>query len=289
MSAADGMDADRALVEFIERHERLLVLTGAGCSTDSGIPDYRDADGEWKRGQPLMHQAFIGDVDVRRRYWARGMVGWKRIDAARPNRAHHALAALESQGRLSTLITQNVDALHQRAGSRNVIDLHGRVDEVHCLNCDWRGSRAALQALLLARNPGFAGLQAAAAPDGDALLENVDFSQFDVPDCEQCGGILKPDVVFFGDSVPRQRVTDAMQALEQSDALLVVGSSLMVFSGYRFAVAMAEAARPVAAINIGRTRADDLLSLKVSAPCGEVLDGLLRHLKRYTEKNGVPP
>lgn len=266
---------DRALIDFVERHPRLFVLTGAGCSTGSGIPDYRDADGEWKRSQPVMFQAFVADPQVRRRYWARGLLGWRRITAAQPNRAHLALAELESMGRISRLVTQNVDCLHQKAGSRNVIDLHGRVDVVRCLSCDRQFPRAELQAALEEENPAFAELDASTAPDGDAELENVDFSRFNVPNCAACGGLLKPDVVFFGESVPRARVSSAMAAVAESDAMLVVGSSLMVYSGFRFARAMAEASKPVAAINIGRTRADALLSLKIAASCAGVLDGLL--------------
>jgi NAD-dependent SIR2 family protein deacetylase len=268
-----------ALLEFVERHRRLFVLTGAGCSTGSGIPDYRDADGQWKRGRPVMFQSFVTDARVRQRYWARGMAGWKRMTAAQPNRAHHALAELESLEFVHRLVTQNVDALHQKAGSRSVIDLHGRVDCVRCLGCERRMPRAELQAALIALNPEFAELEAGIAPDGDADLEDVDFSGFEVPECVACGGMLKPDVVFFGESVPRARVSDAMDAVGNSDAMLVVGSSLMVFSGFRFARAMAEAGKPIAAINVGRTRADELLALKISAPCANVLDSLLDSLR----------
>ena len=278
MASQRQFDDERALVDFVDRHRRLFVLTGAGCSTGSGIPDYRDAEGQWKRGQPLMFQTFVADAHARRRYWARGMVGWRKVQAATPNRAHHALAELESQGRISRLVTQNVDMLHQKAGSRNVIDLHGRVDAVRCLDCDCQMPRSDLQKALVAMNPAFTDLDAATAPDGDADLAHVDFSRFDVPNCVACGGLLKPDVVFFGESVPRTRVSDAMAALAESDAMLVVGSSLMVYSGYRFALAMIEAAKPIAAVNIGRTRADALLSLKIAAPCASVLDRLLNAL-----------
>ncbi len=264
-----------ALSEFIDRHPRLFVLTGAGCSTGSGIPDYRDADGEWKRGRPVMLQDFLADEHWRKRYWARSLVGWKRMNAARPNDAHRSLARLESDGRVVQLVTQNVDGLHQAAGSRNVIDLHGRVDVVRCLGCDRRVPRAEVQAELTRRNPAFAELAALAAPDGDAELEGIDFAAFDVPGCETCGGLLKPDVVFFGERVPAERVERAFAALEQSDALLVVGSSLMVYSGYRFARAAADAGKPIAAVNLGRTRADDLLTLKVTERCSEALAFLL--------------
>jgi NAD-dependent SIR2 family protein deacetylase len=260
-----------ALLHFVNRHPRLLVLTGAGCSTASGIPDYRDANGDWKRAQPVMLQAFLADELTRRRYWARSLVGWRRMHAARPNDAHHALAALERDGRVERLVTQNVDGLHQAAGSRDVVDLHGRIDIVRCLQCDARVPRAEVQQELERRNPGFAARELRPAPDGDADLDADDFATFDVPPCARCGGLLKPDVVFFGEGVPKDRVERTMGALERADAMLVVGSSLMVYSGYRFAVAMAQAGKPIAAINLGRTRADDLLALKVTEDCAAAL------------------
>jgi NAD-dependent SIR2 family protein deacetylase len=264
------------LREFIERHSRLFVLTGAGCSTASGIPDYRDADGEWKRGSPVMLQDFLAHDDWRKRYWARSLVGWKRMHAARPNAAHRALVALEARGRIAALVTQNVDGLHQAAGSRSVIDLHGRVDVVRCLRCERRVPRAAVQEQVARHNPGFSELVARAAPDGDAELDATDVTSFAVPSCDACGGLLKPDVVFFGERVPPDRVRRAFAALAEADAMLVVGSSLMVYSGYRFAKAMADSGKPIAAVNLGRTRADDLLTLKVSARCADALAFLLR-------------
>ncbi len=264
-----------ALRELVARHSRLFVLTGAGCSTGSGIPDYRDADGEWKRGRPVMLQDFLHDDRWRKRYWARSLVGWRRMHAAQPNDAHRALAELESSGRVAQLVTQNADGLHQAAGSRDVIDLHGRIDVVRCMGCEQRTPRALVQAELVRRNPSFAQLAAASAPDGDAALEHVDFAAFDVPACPACGGLLKPDVVFFGERVPPQRVQNAFDALERSDAMLVVGSSLMVYSGYRFVAAMAKLGKPIAAVNLGRTRADELLTLKVDAPCADALAFLL--------------
>jgi NAD-dependent SIR2 family protein deacetylase len=263
--------AASALRDFIDGHARLFVLTGAGCSTASGIPDYRNADGEWKRGLPIMLQDFVAHEHARKRYWARGLIGWRRMRAAQPNDAHRALAALEQQGRVAQLITQNVDGLHQAAGSRDVVDLHGRVDVVRCLSCARRLPRDHVHAELVERNPGFAARGAAAAPDGDAALDGVDFEAFTVPHCDACGGLLKPDVVFFGERVPSERVQQAFAALERADAMLVVGSSLMVYSGYRFAQAAAEWGIPIAAVNLGRTRADDLLQLKVSQPCADAL------------------
>jgi len=260
-----------SLAAFIERHPRLFVLTGAGCSTESGIPDYRDTDGEWKRRPPIMFQQFVGNEAARKRYWARSLVGFRRMRHARPNEAHLSLASLEQRGRIVQLVTQNVDGLHQAAGSQNVIDLHGRIDTVRCLQCDRRSSRERLQQELEHRNPDFASLDALEAPDGDADLDDVAFESFDVPACDACGGLLKPDVVFFGEGVPGERVRRAMAAVEACDAMLVVGSSLMVYSGYRFATAAAEAGKPIAAINLGRTRADDILALKISERCANAL------------------
>jgi NAD-dependent SIR2 family protein deacetylase len=271
-----------ALADFAGRHRRLFVLTGAGCSTESGIPDYRDARGEWKRPAPVTYQAFMGDEATRRRYWARSLVGWPTMAGARPGAAHRALAQLEAAGRVGLLLTQNVDGLHAAAGSRGAIDLHGRIDTVRCMGCERRSPRAALQAVLRERNPRFAALEARAAPDGDADLEDQDFARFEVPACAHCGGLLKPDVVFFGESVPRERVAAAFAALEAADAVLVAGSSLMVYSGFRFVQAAAAAGKPVAAVNLGRTRADELLSLKVEQPVGEALAGLARQLAPET-------
>ena len=264
-----------ALGEFLQRHRRLFVLTGAGCSTASGIPDYRDAAGGWKRRPPVTYQAFVGDAATRSRYWARSLIGWRRFGRAQPNATHTALARLETDERMQVLLTQNVDGLHQAAGSRNVIDLHGRLDQVRCLGCERRSAREDFQRELERRNPDWVGLDAVDAPDGDADLEALDFSTFAVPACTYCGGMHKPDVVFFGENVPRDRVERAVAHLDAADAMLVVGSSLMVFSGYRFARAAARAGKPVAAINLGRTRADDLLALKVERDCAAALQAAL--------------
>jgi NAD-dependent SIR2 family protein deacetylase len=259
------------LQQFIEAHPRLFVLTGAGCSTDSGIPDYRDSSGEWKRRPPIRYQEFVGNERARKRYWARSLAGFRRMRLARPNDAHHALAMLERRGRIAQLVTQNVDGLHDAAGSENVIDLHGRIDTVRCLGCRRGSSREELQVELERRNPNFAALDAVEAPDGDADLEDVAFETFDVPACDACGGMLKPDVVFFGENVPPERVQRAMAPIASSDAMLVIGSSLMIYSGYRFVTAAADAGKPIAAINIGRTRADYLLALKVEDRCANAL------------------
>jgi NAD-dependent SIR2 family protein deacetylase len=264
-----------ALEAFVEDHRRLFVLTGAGCSTGSGIPDYRDRNGAWKRAQPVNYQAFMGEAATRRRYWARSLVGWRSFRAAEPNATHRALARLEARGKIELLLTQNVDRLHQAAGSEQVIDLHGRLDHVRCMGCDRRSPREALQAQLERLNPDWTALDAGDAPDGDADLEAADFSTFEVPACRHCGGVLKPDVVFFGENVPRGRVEEGFQRLDAADAMLVVGSSLMVYSGFRFAERAAKAGKPIAAVNLGRTRADSLLALKVEAPCDEALGFLL--------------
>lgn len=256
---------------WLQRHRRVFVLTGAGCSTASGIPDYRDADGAWKRRPPVTYQDFVGIPLMRARYWARSFVGWPAISGARPSAAHHALAAWEARGRVACLVTQNVDGLHQRAGSRAVIDLHGRLEEARCLGCDARYPRRALQADLARLNPDWTALTAATAPDGDADLDGVDFSTFATPQCDACGGLLKPDVVFFGENVPRERVHAAHEALRGADAMLVVGSSLMVYSGYRFARMAHEAGMPLAILTRGVTRADALATLKLEADCGATL------------------
>ena len=275
---ARSSESETPLSSFIRRHPRLLVLTGAGCSVASGIPEYRDHDGAWKSRPPVRYADFVASPAVRRRYWARSVFGWERVAGAQPGSVHRALARLEQAGHARAVVTQNVDALHQRAGSRRVIDLHGRLDEVECLDCGARIRRADMQALLLAWNGPFLaalgaapGATAAARPDGDVQLE-ADFSDFRVPDCPSCGGVLKPAVVFFGENVPRARVDATLCALAAADALLVVGSSLMVFSGFRFCLAAREMGKPVAAVNLGRTRADELLSLKVASDCGPALE-----------------
>ena len=263
------------LQDFLDRHERLFILTGAGCSTRSGIPDYRDAEGQWKRAHPVTYQAFMGDEKTRRRYWARSLIGWRLVRQAEPNDAHRALAELEAAGRSELLLTQNVDRLHQAAGSERVIDLHGRIDLVRCMDCEQRSPRVELQDELGRLNPDWLDLDATEAPDGDADLERADFSSFVIPPCRRCGGVLKPDVVFFGENVPRDRVDAAFRHLDNADAMLIVGSSLMVYSGFRFVERAASLGKPLAAVNLGRTRADALLTLKTEEPCESALSFLL--------------
>jgi NAD-dependent SIR2 family protein deacetylase len=263
------------LASFLDAHREVLVLTGAGLSTASGIPDYRDQDGVRRGRQPVQGPEFRRSDAVRRRYWARSMVGWPTLAQAAPNNGHRALAELEAAGRVGGVITQNVDGLHQRAGSRRLIELHGNIHGVVCLACRALYRRADIQLQLLAANPQLAHTEAQALPDGDAQLEPEALDHFHVPQCERCGGVLQPDVVFFGDTIPPGRTADALRRMEEADALLVVGSSLMVFSGYRFCKLAAEAGKPIAAINLGRTRADDLIGLKVQASAQDVLPRLL--------------
>jgi NAD-dependent SIR2 family protein deacetylase len=271
-------DSLHALACFADRYRRLLVLTGAGCSTQAGIPDYRDANGAWKRDEPMRYQVFVADALARKRYWARSMLGWQTMRNARPTAAHRALANLEQAGRIQLLVTQNVDGLHNAAGSSNVVDLHGRIDMVCCMACGARSPRQAMQDALVGRNPQWLAMEARSAPDGDADLEVQDFSAFEVPSCGLCGGMLKPDVVFFGESVPRERVAAVRTALAQADAMLVAGSSLMVYSGYRFVEEAVAAGKAVAVVNLGRTRADSVLTLKVEHEVGNTLQELVSRL-----------
>ncbi|WP_237058174.1 NAD-dependent protein deacetylase [Microbulbifer sediminum] len=271
------LQAAEQLAAFIRSHPRLLILTGAGVSTDSGIPDYRDQDGAWKRKQPVQHQDFMRSLEIRQRYWGRSLIGWPVIRRSQPNPAHRYLAELEQRNFSELLVTQNVDRLHQRAGSRQVIDLHGRADQIICMDCGYRCDRQVVHERCYTLNPDFHQYQATTAPDGDADLE-VDFSRFRIADCPDCGGILKPDVVFFGDNVPRNRVQSALDALQASDGLLVVGSSLMVYSGFRFCRVARERNKPIATLNLGRTRADDIIDLKLSARIGETLAATLAQL-----------
>ena len=258
------------LRSWIAGHRRVFALTGAGCSTASGIPDYRDDQGEWKRRPPVMIQAFRANDAIYRRYWARAYAGWPRFTAAAPGAAHRAFAAWESTGTLHQIVTQNVDGLHQRAGSGLVIDLHGRLDEVVCLGCGARTSRSALQKSIAVANPNWSA-EMVSAPDGDADIADALIDAFTPPRCEVCRGLLKPDVVFFGENVPVDRYAAARGALARADALLVAGSSLMVYSGFRFVWLAHEAGLPIAIVNRGRTRGDDLAGLKISGDVGSTL------------------
>ena len=251
---------------------RVAVLTGAGISTDSGIPDYRGPDSP--PSNPMTIGQFTSDPVFRQRYWARNHVGWRHMDDTQPNAGHRALAALEAAGVVTGVITQNVDLLHTKAGSRNVINLHGNYARVACLNCGHTMSRAALADQLEALNPGFieraeaiGGL--AVAPDADAVV--ADTASFGYLDCPRCAGMLKPDIVYFGESVPKETVAQAYSLVNRSEALLVAGSSLTVFSGYRFVRHATALGIPVAIVNRGRTRGDDLATVKVDGGCSELL------------------
>ena len=266
------------LIEFLQRHERLFVLTGAGISTASGIPDYRDTDGAWKHRQPMEYRDFVGHHRSRQRYWARSYIGWQRFREARPNAAHEALARLEAMGRVNHLVTQNVDGLHQAAGSRSLTELHGSLADVICLDCRETSPRDRMQSRLLQFNPVLDGLTAELAPDGDAWLDEFETSTIDVPACESCGGVLKPTVVFFGETLQPGSAERCNQALANSDAMLVVGSSLMVYSGFRLVRDAARSGLPVFLLNRGKTRADDLISLRLDGDCGTALTAALECL-----------
>jgi NAD-dependent SIR2 family protein deacetylase len=268
--------------EFLAESRQLVVLTGAGCSTQSGIPDYRSPGGAWTRHKPIYYNDFVRSEDVRRFYCARSYRGWPRFLAARPNAAHHALAELEARGTVDYLITQNVDDLHQEAGSRKLVQLHGRNRVVVCLDCRSEFARADIQDHLAYLNADWldderviAG-EADFAPDGDSAVARELVGEFRVPPCDRCGGVLKPGVVFFGETVPAAKVALAMQRVDEADALLVVGSSLTVWSGFRFVKRAAERRIPIAIVNIGPTRADALATLKIEAECGETLTAAIR-------------
>jgi len=293
-AVGDGVDRDTAatesaaaeLVDFFAARETVTVLGGAGCSTASGIPDYRDDVGNWKNDRPVLFADFVSSARVRQRYWARSFVGWNRISSARPNRAHIALAMLERAGRINCLITQNVDNLHRAAGSRNVIDLHGVLDRIRCLCCRRTTLRREFQARLEELNPDRNVEVRAFTPDGDAQLARDDVERFSVPGCSACGGILKPDVVFFGEAVPVDRVHRARAFLQRSDALLIVGSSLMVFSGLRFARMAYAHGKQIAIVNRGTTRADGIASLRLTGDCGQLLAAIAESFCFGGEKKG---
>jgi len=275
------------------RGRRVVALTGAGCSTESGIPDYRGPDTPPRARPPIQHREFIDRHAARQRYWARSMLGWPRLAAARPNLGHHALATLEHAGVLAGLITQNVDGLHTAAGNRSVVELHGALARVRCLGCGAITARDELQGRLLAANPGWPELKGPGpapgpggararsvviAPDGDADLPDELVASFGIVACASCDGVLMPDVVFFGGNVPRATVDTAWHTFERGEVLLVVGSSLTVFSGYRFVRRAAERALPVAIVNRGPTRGDDHAAIRIDGRAGEVLTALAHAL-----------
>lgn len=277
LSGTVPVDADVAALADLIRSRPTVVLSGAGISTESGIPDYRSPRPEPRRA-PVTYQEFVGHEAVRRRYWARSAVGWRRVADARPNAGHAALAALERAGYVRGILTQNVDRLHQAAGSTRVLELHGALDGVVCLACGTRSPRARMQARLLELNPDLGAADAPVAPDGDADLTDRRIAGVRVPACEACGGILKPDVVFFGENVPKPRVEQAWDLYGEGEVLLVVGSSLTVFSGYRFVLRASQERRPVAIATLGPTRGDALARLRVEGALGTTLPALVRAL-----------
>jgi len=277
-------DPTAALQDFIECNQPLVILTGAGCSTESGIPEYRDHAGRWKHRQPVQYTKFVHQLETRKRYWSRSISGWPRIATALPNTTHYALAHLEQTGLTRYLITQNVDGLHQKAGSRALLELHGGLAWVICLECQFRIPRDEIQKILLQENPGHDRLVDIFAPDGDAIVETQDLSTFRVPACPKCRGILKPDVVFFGEQVPKSSIQLALAELDHARALLVIGSSLMVYSGYRFCKYVKAQNKSVAIINQGHTRADGEVDMKVELPSHMVLSELTTRLNQRHEQ-----
>jgi NAD-dependent SIR2 family protein deacetylase len=252
----------------------VVVLSGAGLSTDSGIPDYRGPSGSARRGTPMTYQEFTGDPVARRRYWARSHLGWRTIGEARPNDGHRAVARLQERGAVHGIITQNVDGLHQAAGARDVVELHGNLARIVCLACGEPTPRQEMAARLDAANPAFAGVASAINPDGDAELADADLDGFTVVDCLACGGLLKPDVVYFGETVPPDRVARSFALVGAARTLLVLGSSLTVMSGRRFVLRAARDGVRVAIVNRGVTRGEPYAGLVIDAPLGIVLPHL---------------
>jgi NAD-dependent SIR2 family protein deacetylase len=274
LAAPSGLAALAGLVAAGD----VLVLSGAGLSTESGIPDYRGPTGRARRAQPMTYQAFTSGAASRQRYWARSHQGWRHIARAVPNAGHQAVAELDGRGLLTGIITQNVDGLHQAAGARNVVELHGSLDRVVCLGCGERTARGLLEQRLDRANPGWSADAIRINPDGDAVLPDEDVLAFRVVDCTGCGGLLKPDVVFFGENVPPPRVQECYGLVDRAAMLLVLGSSLTVMSGLRFVRRAAQLGRPVVIVNQGSTRGDEHAQLTIDAPLGETLTELAARL-----------
>lgn len=286
VSRESSLDASLDALAGLLADRPFVALVGAGCSTESGIPDYRGPGSRRTPVSPIMYREFVRDPDARARYWARSAVGWRRVAEARPNPAHHALARFEAEGRMPGVITQNVDGLHGRAGSQRVVELHGSLAEVRCLDCGAVESRDGMQDRLLEANPAWAEHvrrlehgALPATPDGDAALPESLSRGFRVPACRSCGGVLKPDVVFFGENVPAELVETAWALYEEADAVLVVGSSLTVYSGRRFVDRARRDGRPVAIVNLGPTRSDEHAAVRVDGKVGDVLPRLAARLK----------
>lgn len=267
----------KALEDFLISRPKMLVLTGAGISTESGIPDYRsEGVGLYARSnsRPVQHIDFLRSPAVRKRYWARNFIGWPRFSQIQPNATHHALARFESEGRIQGIVTQNVDRLHTKAGSKNVIEIHGSGYTVKCLLCDYRVPRHDFQETLKSMNTHMSDTTQMMRPDGDVDIPQEEIDGFRIPNCPDCGGNLKPEIVFFGDNVPRDRIEKIREMVSNSDGLLVLGSSLLVFSGYRLVLQTNELELPVVIVNIGPTRGDHLATIKMSAKCGDVIPKL---------------
>jgi NAD-dependent SIR2 family protein deacetylase len=278
---ADAALAETALDDLADLlgDGQVVVLSGAGLSTDSGIPDYRGATGSLRRHTPMTYQTFTRDPQGRHRYWARSFVGWRQIRSARPNAGHRAVADLQAAGCIGAVITQNVDGLHQAGGATDVLELHGGLDRTVCLGCGHVAGRAELDERLQAANPTFGPRVQEVNPDGDAELPDELLDGFVMVDCLACGdGPLKPDVVFFGETVPRDRVERSFASVEAARGLLVLGSSLTVMSGYRFVLRAAKLGIPVAIVNVGPTRGDAKADVRVDAPLGLVLPELVQRL-----------
>ena len=262
----------------IMQGRKTVVLTGAGCSTESGIPDYRGPQTRHKKRNPIQYNAFISDPEARKRYWGRSVIGWTRVENAQPNLAHEALSQLEAAGVINGIITQNVDRLHHKAGSQRIVELHGTLSEVCCLQCQNIEQRKTFQYRLASLNPTWEGKPSDFAPDGDAEIDPSQTRHFRVPACALCNGVLKPNVVFFGENVPAPRVDAAWQMLDEADALLVVGSSLTVYSGYRFVLKAHKQNKPIAIVNIGESRGDKHANLNIqekASTCLSVLSNTL--------------
>jgi len=268
-----------SLADFVSSHSNLLILTGAGLSTQSGIPAYRDKEGQWMRRTPIFYQDFIRCPIARRRYWARSYFGWHHVAKAQPNKGHLGLAQLQVSGHIETLITQNVDGLHLRAGSHDCIEVHGQLGLVKCLDCHARYTRGEVQQQLMEMNLEWSAEVLGFNPDGDVDLDEAAYPDFKVANCTTCGGRLKPDVVFFGESVPSLIHQAIQDAIGRCDGLLVIGSSLVVMSGYRVVKQVHAQEKPIVAINNGRTRADHLLRFKVPGDCVGRIDELCRTLR----------
>ncbi len=275
---SDASDRELHALATLLTDRRVCVLTGAGLSTDSGIPDYRGPQTIHKKRNPVQYRPYVQCAETRRRYWARSFIGWPRLASTRPNRAHEALHRLERRGLVCGIITQNVDRLHHRAGSVGALELHGALQEVVCLDCREVSDRGVLQARLAALNPDFAAERVDSAPDGDAELDDGRIRRFVAPGCDLCGGVLKPNVVFFGENVPRARVDRAWSLWQEAEVLLVVGSSLTVFSGYRFVKKAPTRDLPVAIVNLGPTRGDPIACLRLNRGVSEILPALAERL-----------